>query len=149
MAKLRYNANVYEATTVEWNGDDKVYGPNSLLFDTDSGVLKKGNGKDRFSDLPEYGGGSGETSVAWGNVTGKPSTFAPTIGTTVTTAKAGNYAPAWGDVTGKPTSFAPAAHAATLVNVAADSASGIAAGNAQVTLVALANRIKALEDAAG
>lgn len=37
------------------------------------------------------GGGS---SVAWDDVTGKPSTFAPTIGTTATTAKAGNYAPA-------------------------------------------------------
>ena len=30
-------------------------------------------------------------AVAWGNVTGKPSTFAPTIGTTATTAAAGNH----------------------------------------------------------
>lgn len=29
------------------------------------------------------------------------------IGTTATTAKVGNYTPAWGDVTGKPTTFAP------------------------------------------
>lgn len=30
---------------------------------------------------------------AWNDITGKPSTFAPTIGTTATTAKAGNYTP--------------------------------------------------------
>lgn len=45
--------------------------------------------------------------VAWADITGKPSTFAPTIGTTATTAKAGDYAPAWGDVTGKPATFPP------------------------------------------
>lgn len=54
----------------------------------------------------------------------------------------------WDDVTGKPTTFPPAAHAATLVNVAADATNGITAGNAQVVLSALAARIKALEDAA-
>lgn len=51
--------------------------------------------------------GGGSATVAWTDVTGKPSTFAPIIGTTATTAKAGNYAPAWGDVTGKPATFAP------------------------------------------
>ena len=33
-----------------------------------------------------------------------------TIGTTASTAKAGNYQPTWSQVTGKPTSFAPSAH---------------------------------------
>lgn len=33
---------------------------------------------------------------------------AVTIGTTASTAKAGNYVPAWGDVTGKPATFPPA-----------------------------------------
>lgn len=32
------------------------------------------------------------------------------LGTTSTTAKAGDYAPAWTDVTGKPSTFAPSAH---------------------------------------
>ncbi|MDN3244157.1 head fiber protein [Streptomyces sp. ZSW22] len=32
-------------------------------------------------------------SVTWDNVTGKPATFPPTIGTTATTAKAGDYQP--------------------------------------------------------
>ena len=31
--------------------------------------------------------------MAWEDVTGKPTTFSPTIGTTATTAKAGNYTP--------------------------------------------------------
>lgn len=94
--------------------------------------------------LPTGGG----TAPAWAEVTGKPATFPPTVGTTATTAKAGNYVPAWADVSGKPTTFTPAAHAATLVNVAADATNGIAAGNAQVVIQALAARIKVLEDAA-
>lgn len=43
------------------------------------------------------------------------------IGTTSTTAKAGDYAPAWNDVTDKPASFTPATHA----HGAADISSGV------------------------
>lgn len=43
----------------------------------------------------------------WATLSGKPATFPPTIGTTATTAKAGNYVPAWAEVTGKPSTFAP------------------------------------------
>ena len=39
----------------------------------------------------------------WGTLSGKPATFPPTIGTTASTAKAGNYVPSWTEVTGKPT----------------------------------------------
>lgn len=45
----------------------------------------------------------------WSSISGKPSTFAPTIGTTADTAKAGNYVPAWSEVTGKPAFAAVAA----------------------------------------
>lgn len=38
----------------------------------------------------------------WASVTSKPATFPPIIGTTATTAKAGNYQPTWAQVTGKP-----------------------------------------------
>ena len=41
--------------------------------------------------------------VTWATITGKPTTFPPTIGTTATTAKAGNYVPTWAEVTSKPT----------------------------------------------
>lgn len=40
----------------------------------------------------------GSASVAWNDITGKPSTFAPTIGTTAATAKAGNYTPTSAEV---------------------------------------------------
>lgn len=71
--------------------------------------------------LPTGGG-----SVAWADVTGKPATFAPTVGTTATTAAAGNHN-----------------HAIT-----ADAASGLAAAaNLQAAFVALSARVKALEDA--
>lgn len=39
-------------------------------------------------------------TVAWTSVSGKPSTFPPIIGTTSTTAKAGDWVPAISDVTG-------------------------------------------------
>lgn len=39
----------------------------------------------------------------WGTLAGKPATYPPTIGTTASTAKAGNWNPSWSDVTSKPT----------------------------------------------
>ncbi|AHB31793.1 hypothetical protein PBI_HANSHOTFIRST_16 [Mycobacterium phage HanShotFirst] len=48
--------------------------------------------------------------VSWDDVTDKPTTFPPVIGTGAADAKAGNYAPTWAEVTGKPSTFAPAAH---------------------------------------
>lgn len=62
--------------------------------------------------LPDVG------PITWADVTGKPSTYPPTIGVTAVTAKAGNYVPAWSEVTGKPTTFSPpAATAATIGGV--------------------------------
>lgn len=75
----------------------------------------------------EAAGAAASAAPTWAQVSGKPSTFPPAIGTTAatalagntallqigttaTTAKAGNYVPAWADVTGKPT--IPAATAA-------------------------------------
>lgn len=55
--------------------------------------------------------------VSWSSVTGKPATFSPTIGTTATTAKAGNYVPTYAEITGKPETFAPATHTHTIANV--------------------------------
>jgi hypothetical protein len=42
---------------------------------------------------PWTGGDAGPATVAWVDVTDKPATYPPTIGTTATTAKAGNYTP--------------------------------------------------------
>lgn len=63
--------------------------------------------------IANAGGGGG--AVAWADITGKPATFPPVIGTTATTAKAGNYVPAWSEITSKPTTFAPVAATATVV----------------------------------
>lgn len=79
-----------------------------------------------------------EAPVTWAGVTGKPSTFPPVVGTTATTAKAGNYAPTWADVTGKPTSFAPATHTHVVADV-----TGL-----QAIISDLEDRIEALEAAA-
>lgn len=128
MATLRYNAKVYEDTAENFASDSKVYGPNDLLFASDTGEFKRGNGKDPYADLPGIGGG-GEPSepVNWETLDGKPATFAPTIGTTASTAAAGNHN-----------------HPVT-----ADTGSGLAAAaSVQALAVALSTRIKALEDAA-
>ena len=77
--------------------------------------------------------------VSWSSVTGKPTTFSPTIGTTATTAKAGNYVPTYAEITGKPETFAPATHTHTIANV-----TGL-----QALLDDLEARLAALETPAG
>ena len=78
-------------------------------------------------------------SVSWSSVTGKPATFSPTIGTTATTAKAGNYVPTYAEITGKPETFAPATHTHAIANV-----TGL-----QALLDDLETRLAALETPAG
>lgn len=58
---------------------------------------------------------AGNYVPAWSEVTGKPTTFPPAIGTTATTAKAGDYQPTWAQVSGKPTAFAPVAATASVI----------------------------------
>ena len=135
MAKIKYNAKVWEATTTEWAADNTIYSPNDLLFDTVSGIYKRGNGVNKYSDLPALG-----EVAAWSDITGKPSVIAAAstaagawaviqsgaIGTTATKAAAGNHD-----------------HA-----VVADASVGLAAAaNIQELAIALSARIKALEDA--
>lgn len=49
---------------------------------------------------------AGNYVPAWGDVTGKPATFPPVVGTGATDAKAGNYQPTWAQVTAKPATVA-------------------------------------------
>lgn len=93
---------------------------------------------------------SGGGGVDWADVTGKPATFAPTIGntattalagntalltigTTATTAKAGNYTPAWGDITGKPAVIAAGADAAAARTAIGAGTSSLAIGTTATT----------------
>lgn len=75
----------------------------------------------------------GDTSVAWGDVTGKPSTFPPTIGTTATTAMAGNTpippAATWANLSGKPAVIGAGADAAS-----ARTAIGAGTGNSNLAI---------------
>lgn len=54
-----------------------------------------------YSEAVKVSGEGGEpepVQVAWDDVTDKPATFTPTIGTTADTAKAGDWTPAVGDI---------------------------------------------------
>ena len=120
-ATLLYNVIAYEDTAAHWATDTTVYPVNTLLIASDTGIIKKGNGTDAYADLDDLGALQVAT---WGDITGKPTTFAPIIGTTGTTAAAGNHD-----------------HA-----VVEDVASGLAAAaNIQALAIALSTRIKALE----
>lgn len=92
---------------------------------------------------------SAGVSVSWADVDGKPATFPPAIGTTATTARAGNWVPAWGDVTDKPTTFAPVAATDSVVGGVKK---GVAVANSAATDVAGVNTtinalLKSLRDA--
>ena len=134
MAKIKYNAKVWEATTTEWAADNTIYSPNDLLFDTVSGIYKRGNGVNKYSDLSALG-----EVAAWSDITGKPSVIAAgataaaawgviqsgAIGTTATKAAAGNH------------------DHAVVADASVDLA---AAATIQDLAVALTARIKLLED---
>ena len=124
MAKLLYNLIAVEDTSTKWVTNTTIYNANYILIETDTGIMKQGNGVDVYADLSTLGA---KQALAWDDVTGKPSTFAPEIGTTATKAAAGNHN-----------------HA-----VEADETSALAAASTiQALAIALSTRIKALEDLA-
>lgn len=124
MAKLLYNLIAVADISTKWATNTTVYDSNYILFESDTGIMKQGNGVDVYADLGTLGA---KQALAWADVTGKPSTFAPEIGTTATKAAAGNHN-----------------HA-----VVADAESGLeAASDIQALAIALSTRIKALEDLA-
>ena len=55
MAKLLYNVRAYEDTAANWAADTKIYPANSLLLESDTGVLKKGDGINAYADLAPVG----------------------------------------------------------------------------------------------
>ena len=99
-------------------------------------------------------GGGGGGSVAWADITGKPAAIAAgvdaaaaraaigagtsnlAIGTTGTTAKAGDYAPDWGDVGSKPAVIAAGADAVTARSAIGAGTSNLALGTTGSTAMA-------------
>ncbi len=125
MAKRLYNVRAYADTTDNWAANTHIYPSNSLLIDTETGAIKKGDGVKKYAQLGSLGVkqmGKMEDITDW------PDSFPPEIGTSATTAAAGNHDPA----------------------VVEDTESGLeAAATIQALAVALSARIKVLEDAAG
>lgn len=81
----------------------------------------------------------GSTTVSWAEVTGKPATFPPVVGTTATTAKAGNYQPTAANIS-------DASAVGRSVLTAADAAAArtaIGAGTSSLTIGTSASTAKA------
>ena len=55
MAKRLYNVRAYSDTTVNWAANTHVYPSNSLLIDTDTGAIKKGDGVKTYAQLGSLG----------------------------------------------------------------------------------------------
>jgi len=92
---------------------DKIMASGEPITGTDAKSYRASDGSLQGSFPVEGGGGGGGEGgpVEWDDVLSKPSTFPPIIGTTATTAKAGDYSPAWGEVTAKPAFMAVGASA--------------------------------------
>ena len=98
MAKRLYNVRAYSDTTDNWAANTHIYPSNSLLIDTETGAIKKGDGVKTYAQLGSLGV---KQALAWGDVTGIPAALTSAqaaetasiraIGTTATTAAAGNH----------------------------------------------------------
>jgi len=88
------------------------------------GAALKDEGANNGLDADLLDGQHGAYYLAWGNLTGKPATFAPSAhGHTWADisdppATAARW-PAWGEVTGKPVTFAPSAHTHAAADITA------------------------------
>lgn len=132
MAKLLYNIRAYEDTAANWATDTKIYPANSLLLESDTGILKKGDGINAYADLASVGAKQVATVA---DISDFPATMPPS---------AHDHAVA--DITDFPTTMPPSAHDHEVV---ADATSELAqASTIQELAVALSTRIKALEDLA-
>lgn len=175
MAKLLYNVSAYENTAAKWATDTKIYPANSLLIESDTGILKKGDGVKTYADLGLIGAGAG-TDTSWDDIADKPATFEPSAHDHTTAQVTGlqaaldgksdeGHSHAWTSITGKPSTFAPSAHDHAVADISdwpasfppashdhavvADAESGLeAASDIQALAIALSARIKTLEDLA-
>lgn len=93
----------------------------------------RGTLNDREYQFYANGAGGSSEPVTWESIEGKPSTYPPTIGTTATTAKAGNYQPTWAQVTGKPAVIAAGTDAAAARAAIGAGTSDLAIGTTATT----------------
>jgi len=132
MAKLLYNVSAYENTAANWATDTKIYPANSLLIESDTGILKKGDGVKTYANLATIGA---KRVVTVADITDFPATMPPSA-----------HDHAVIDITDFPATMPPSAHDHAVI---ADAASALlAASTIQELAIALSTRIKALEDLA-
>ena len=55
MAKLLYNLIAVEDTSTKWVTNTTVYDDNYILIESDTGIMKQGNGVDVYADLGTLG----------------------------------------------------------------------------------------------
>lgn len=84
-------------------GDGHIY---VLIAEDGTKEVVIGNSSDNYDSAFKVSASSDDepTVVSWDNIEDKPETFAPTIGTTEDTAKAGDWTPAVADIPNLPTS---------------------------------------------
>ncbi len=77
-------------------GDGHIY---VLIAEDGTKEVVIGNSSDTYTTAFKVSASSDEPiTISWNDIEDKPETFAPTIGTTEDTAKAGNWTPSVGDI---------------------------------------------------
>lgn len=69
MATILYGLRGYEDTAANWASDATIYPLNSLLFATDTGAIKRGDGVSTYAELDLL---TTTTPTAWSAITGRP-----------------------------------------------------------------------------
>lgn len=71
-ATIRYVGIIYDGTESELNSDNRIWKYNDLLFATDTLTIKRGNGVDKYVDLPVISSGrsGGNINISRGTIPG-------------------------------------------------------------------------------
>lgn len=99
----------------DWKSSDPVGKKGEIMISSDkNGMFKVGNGTSKWSELnynnANYVSSAG--SVAWGNVSGKPSSM-PASDVYAWAKASSKPSYSWFEITGKPSTFTPASHTHT------------------------------------
>lgn len=99
----------------DWKSSDPVGKKGEIMISSDkNGMFKVGNGTSKWSELnynnANYASSAG--SVAWGNVSGKPSSM-PASDVYAWAKASSKPSYSWSEITGKPSTFTPASHTHT------------------------------------
>ena len=96
----------------DWKSSDPIGKKGEIMINSDkNGMFKVGNGTSKWSELnynnANYASSAG--SVAWGNVSGKPSSM-PASDVYAWAKASSKPSYTWNEITGKPSTFTPSSH---------------------------------------